>query len=131
MNMDKKILIVDDEPAIRKFLVNAFSKQGYDVISAESAEEALGILDEENIQVLFLDLRLPGMNGTELCRQIRKDNAIACIYAMTGFGSLFELSDCRDAGFDDYFLKPVDLEIFLKTAEDSFSKLERWKKKTP
>lgn len=129
--MNNKILVVDDELSIRKLLDKAFSKKGYDIVTAESGEEALKILDGENIQVMFLDLKLPGINGIELCRQIRKDNSIACIYAMTGFGSLFELSDCRDAGFDDYFLKPVDLEVFIKTAEDAFSKLERWKKKTP
>ena len=126
-----KIMIVDDESSIRKLLNRVFSKKGYDIITAESGEEALDILNRESIQVMFLDLKLPGINGIDLCRQIRKDNSIACIFAMTGFGSLFELSDCRDAGFDDYFLKPVDLEVFTKTAEDAFSKLERWKKKTP
>jgi DNA-binding response OmpR family regulator len=78
---------------------------------------------------MFLDLKLPGMNGIELCRRIRKNNPIACIYSMTGFSSLFELADCRDAGFDDYFLKPIDLSIFMKTAEDAFEKISRWKKK--
>ena len=129
--MTNKILVVDDEQAIRKLLDKAFSKNGYDVSLAESAEKALEILKDENIQVMFIDLKLPGMTGIELCRQIRKENSIACIYAMTGYGSLFELSDCRDAGFDDYFLKPVDLEVFINTAKDAFSKLERWKKKTP
>ena len=129
--MLNKIMIVDDESSIRKLLNRVFSKKGYDIITAESGEEALEILNRENIQVMFIDLKLPGINGIELCRQIRKGNSIACIYAMTGYGSLFELSDCRDAGFDDYFLKPVDLEVFIKTAEDAFSKLERWKKKTP
>ncbi len=129
--MNNKIMVVDDELSIRKLLDRFFSKKGYDIITAESGEEALQILNGENIQVMFLDLKLPGINGIELCRQIRKDNSIACIYAMTGFGSLFELSDCRDAGFDDYFLKPINLEVFIKTAEDAFSKLERWKKKTP
>ena len=128
--MNNKIMVVDDELSIRKLLDRFFSKKGYDIITAESGEEALEILKGENIQVMFLDLKLPGMNGIDLCRQIRKDNSIACIYAMTGFGSLFELSDCRDAGFDDYFLKPVNLEVFMKTAEDAFSKLERWKKKS-
>ena len=129
--MEKKVLVVDDEAAIRKLLDKAFRKKGYTVVLAESAEEALEILKDDYIQVMFLDLRLPGQNGIELCREIRKANPIACIYAMTGYSSLFELSDCRDAGFDDYFIKPVDLVVFLNTAEDAFSKLERWKKKVP
>jgi hypothetical protein len=49
---------------------------------------------------------------------------------MTGYTSLFELTDCRDAGFDDYFIKPIELDLFIKTAENAFIKLDRWKKKT-
>ena len=129
--MENTILVVEDEEPIRLLYKNAFEKQGYTVLTAEDGITAIEILSSANVQVMFLDLKLPGMNGIDLCRQIRKDNSIACIYAMTGYGSLFELSDCRDAGFDDYLLKPVDLEVFMKTAEDAFSKLERWKKKTP
>ncbi len=127
--MEKQLLIVDDEQSIRMLLEKAFGKEGYDVVSAASAEEALEILEENPIQVMFLDLKLPGMNGIELCRRIRSENPIACIYAMTGFSSLFELADCRDAGFDDYFLKPLDLAVFLKTAKEAFEKIERWKNK--
>lgn len=124
--MEKKLLVVDDEQSIRKLLEKAFTKNGYAVALAESGEQALEILEKETLQVMFIDLRLPGISGLELCRQIRVVNPIACIYAMTGYGSLFELSDCREAGFDDYFLKPIDLEIFIKTVEDSFDKIKRW-----
>ena len=128
--MEKRILVVDDEESIRKLLDKAFAKSGYSVVQAESAERALEILESHNIQVMFFDLKLPGMNGIDLCRTVRKANPIACIYAMTGYGSLFELSDCRDAGFDDYYLKPINLDVFINTAKEAFSKLERWKKKT-
>ena len=127
--VEKKILVVDDEASIRKMLKKAFTKAGYSVVLAESAEQALENLKDDPIQVMFFDLKLPGMSGINLCRIIRKENPIACIYSMTGFNSLFELADCRDAGFDDYFLKPIDLDIFLKTAEDAFEKIARWKKK--
>ncbi|MCD6307970.1 MAG: response regulator [Candidatus Latescibacteria bacterium] len=125
----KQVLIVDDEQSIRTLLDKAFTKDGYDVVLASSAEEALDLLDDHPIQVMFLDLKLPGMNGIELCRRIKKDNPIACIFAMTGYSSLFDLADCRDAGFDDYFLKPLDIAVFLKTARESFEKIARWKKK--
>lgn len=127
--MDKKILIVDDEASIRTLLEKVFTKAGYMAFTAESGEAALELLEDNKIQVMFVDLKLPGMNGIDLCRKIRKDNPIACIYSMTGYGSLFELADCRDAGFDDYFLKPVDIEVFMKTAAESFEKLSRWCKR--
>ncbi len=125
--MSNKILIVDDEEAIREMLELAFTKAGYAVRCAEDAEKALEVLKQEPFQVMFLDLKLPGMNGVDLCRQIRKDQPIAIIYAITGYTSLFELSDCREVGFDDYFSKPVELKDLFKAAKDAFERLERWK----
>ena len=124
-----KILIVDDEKAIRDMFEMMFTKAGYDVRSAESAEAALELLEDENIYVMFLDLNMPGMNGVELCRKIRKNTPLAIIHAVTGYASLFELSDCREAGFDDYFYKPVNTATLLKVAQDAFKKLDRWKKR--
>jgi DNA-binding response OmpR family regulator len=127
--MNKKIFIVDDDLQIRLMLGKVFKKDGYEVRSAESAEEALEILEKEKYQVMFLDLKLPKMNGVELCRRIRKNNPIGIIYAVTGYASLFELADCREAGFDDYFKKPVEIKILLKAAQDAYDKIGRWKKR--
>ena len=77
---------------------------------------------------MFIDLKLPKMDGVELCKQIRKDRPLAVIYAVTGYPSLFELAHCREAGFDDYFIKPIDLEVLLKASEDAFARIDRWKK---
>lgn len=127
--MKNKVLLVDDERNILEVFGEAFEGAGYTVRQAESAEEALDILKKENIQVMFLDLMLPGMNGVDLCREIRKDHPLAQIFAVTAFASLFELADCREAGFDDYFTKPVNLRMLLKAAKDAFERLERWKKR--
>ena len=126
---DRDILVVDDELAILTALEKVFSRAGYRAYLAETAEEALGILEKENINVMFLDLNLPGMNGVELCRKIRKDRPIAVIHAVTGYASLFELSDCREAGFDDYFTKPANMEMLLTAAHNAFEKVDRWKKR--
>ena len=48
---------------------------------------------------------------------------------MTAYVSVFALTECREAGFDDYFTKPVNLKLFHKAADDAFEKIERWKKK--
>ncbi len=125
----KKILVLDDEVHIKDMLGQAFSKAGYAVRLAESAEETLDILKDEKIQVMFMDLKLPGMNGVELCRKIRKESPITIIHAITAYASLFVLADCREAGFDDYFNKPVDLEVLFKAAQDAFEKIDRWKKR--
>ena len=126
---DKKILVVDDEKAIVSLLKQAFSRAGFEVRAAESAEEALKVLEQEDIMVMFLDLNLPGMNGMDLCKRIKKDKPMAIVFAVTGYASLFELADCREAGFDDYFKKPVDMKSLVRAANEAFERIDRWKKK--
>jgi CheY-like chemotaxis protein len=53
------------------------------------------------------------------------------IYAITGWSGLFEIEECREAGFDDYFKKPISLDILFKSVEDAFEKLNRWKRRFP
>lgn len=127
--MKGKILIVDDELSIRDLFAETFSEADYDVRLAENGEQALNILKVERIDVIFLDLRLFGMNGIELCREIRRTNSLSLIYAVTGWAALFEIEECRQAGFDDYFTKPVKLEMISNAVEYAFEKLGRWKRR--
>ena len=125
--MVRKILFADDEVAMRKAFEQAFSQKVYVVRLSESAEEALEILKQENINVMFLDLRLPKMSGVELCKQVKKTNPKAIIYAVTGHASIYDVVLCCNDGFDDYFTKPMDLEILVKAAQDAFEKIDRRK----
>jgi CheY-like chemotaxis protein len=129
--LDRKLLIVDDESSIRDLFQSAFSDSGYQVHLAENGEQALDILKRHDIDLVFLDLKLFGMNGIELCRRIRKDKPISIIYAMTGWAGLFEVEECREAGFDDFFTKPFQLEVIFKAVENAFEKLARWTKRYP
>jgi CheY-like chemotaxis protein len=123
--MAKKVLIVDDEVEIRTLLETVFTKEGYEVHTADSAESAIELLENVKIYVMFLDLNLPGMNGIDLCAKIRKDIPMAIIYAITGYASLFDIANCRDAGFDDYFTKPVSLNNLKQVTDNAFQKLDR------
>jgi CheY-like chemotaxis protein len=126
--MEKRILVVDDEAPIRSMMALAFTKAGYEVQTAASAEEALDLIETYKYLVFFLDLNLPGMNGIDLCRLIRKDNPLTIAYAITGYANTFEVFDCREAGFEDYFTKPVGLKKLIEAAERAFQKLGRWKR---
>ena len=128
MATERKLMIVDDEDSIRELLSKYFSDAGFLVKTAANGEEALNISKDDNIQVYYLDLLLPKMNGVELCRKIRKARPTAFLFAMTGYASVFDLVQCREAGFDDYFTKPLKLELLLQAANDAFAKLERWRK---
>jgi len=122
------ILIVDDEESIRDLLIRIFSGEGYKVKSVETAEKALEVLKDENYQIFFIDIQLPGMNGLELCRTIRKDNHTAILFAMTGYSSVFQLVEARQVGFDDYFEKPFSLKLILKATEEASERLLRWRR---
>lgn len=123
-----KILVVDDEESILNLFVKAFTQYGYDVRTATSGEKALEMIETQDLLVMFLDLNMPEMDGLDLCRQIKKKLPMAVIYAMTGYASLFDLAACRDAGFDDYFKKPVNLTVLKEAAQQAFDRINRWKK---
>lgn len=126
--MNRMILVIDDEKSIRDLFESALSDIGCEVYLAENGGEALDILSrKKEIELIFIDLRLFGTNGIELCRQIRKTNSIAIINAITGWSGLFEIEECREAGFDDYFKKPIALDMLFKAVNDAFEKLDRWK----
>ncbi len=126
---EKKILVVDDEPDLRDLYTAAFRKSGYEVKAAESAEKALELFRLERYFVVFLDLNLPGISGIDLCRCLKQESQMIIPYAVTGYASLYELTNCREAGFEDYFTKPVKLSILEQAADHAFRKLDRWKQR--
>ena len=127
--MEKTILIVDDAAPVRKLLASALSKRGYSVTTAENAQTALDKLQENYFHVMFLDLHMPDMSGVELCEKIRRNYPLSFMYAMTAYVSIFALTECREAGFDDYFVKPINIELFDYAAKEAFVKIQRWSSK--
>lgn len=123
------VLVLDDEENIRKLLSGALERAGLEVRTAASAEEALELLKTEDIRVMFVDLQLERMDGIEFCRRVRKDRPVDCLFAITGHTSVFDLVKCREAGFDDYFIKPLDMGVLVKAAQNAFEKIERWKRR--
>ena len=122
----KRVLVVDDEKGIRDLFCRVLETAGYEVETAESGEQALKILEHEKFPLLLFDLNLPGIDGIELCKKARKIMPISIIIAITGYASLFQLHDCRQAGFDDYFLKPVSIKTLLEEVELASKRIDRW-----
>ncbi|MDD5475960.1 MAG: response regulator [Syntrophales bacterium] len=123
---DNTILVVDDEGFIRELFEDICADSGYGIRAAADAMEALAMLQKEDINVIFLDLKLFGMNGIELCRRIRSEKPLAIIYAMTGWAGLYEVEECREAGFDDFFRKPLSVEQIDRAIVEAFEKIRRW-----
>lgn len=122
----RKILFVDDEESILEIYRQLLDNTEYEVFTAANGKEALEIIEKNVIPLMFFDLNMPEMSGLELCETIRESNSISIINAITGYSSLFELVEIRNAGFDDYFKKPMELKKLLKVIEDCFEKIDRW-----
>ena len=71
MSASAKVLVVDDDPAVRKSIDRVLSSKGYAVITAENGEEALRKLNEEKYDLVYTDIRMPGVSGLEVAEQIR------------------------------------------------------------
>jgi CheY-like chemotaxis protein len=127
--LKRKILVVDDEETITSLFKSLFPETLYEVHTVQDGLEALKLLEDTPVNVIFLDLKLFGMDGITLCRQIRQTNPIAIIHAITGWAVLYDLEECRSAGFDDYFVKPLDIDLILSTVQEAFKKLDRWGKR--
>ena len=106
------ILIVDDEPQIRRVMRTTLSSNGYSVIEARSGEEALDIIGKERPELVLLDVNMPGMSGLEVCREIRDQSEVAIIM-LTVRNSEHDKVLALDAGADDYVVKPFSIEELL------------------
>lgn len=126
--MKSKVFVVDDDELIRKTLDRVLDRAGYEVLTAASGAEALEILARKpEVRVFVLDLMMAGMNGLQLCREIKKTIGAECvIYALTGHVQDYHVEACREAGFDDYFTKPFNVTTILNAVALAVEKVERW-----
>ena len=109
-----KILIVDDEPQIRRVLRVTLSAQGYVVSDARTGEEALEQLRSERPDLILLDVNMPGVGGLQTCRIMRESSDVAIIM-LTVRDSERDKVDALDAGADDYIVKPFSTpELFAR-----------------
>jgi len=113
----KSILIVDDDRIIVEVLSVMFKKYGFIVFKAEDGLEAWNIFNNENIEVVLTDIRMPGLDGRELSYQIRNQSPFTKIAVMTGEESDVGTELLNDGTVDYFFLKPFDInnvcEIFI------------------
>ena len=103
----KKVLVLEDEASIRSFIVINLRRAGYDVIEAESGEEAMDLLRENpDTRVALLDIMLPGIDGFEVCRRVRATNTRIGIIMLTARSQEMDKVTGLMTGADDYVTKP-------------------------
>ncbi|HYZ78839.1 MAG TPA: response regulator transcription factor [Gaiellaceae bacterium] len=108
-----KILVVDDERAVRESLRRALELEGYDVDLAGDGLEGLARVEESQPDVLILDVLMPGMDGLEMCRRLRRGGNRLPVLMLTARDAVENRVAGLDAGADDYVTKPFALEELL------------------
>ncbi len=109
MKRDLNILVVDDEEEISKLLSDFFTDSGYRVFTATNGADARGLVTKESIDVVFLDLKLPGESGVSLLPSLLSIKPTLKIIVITGYPAFQSPLEARENGAYDYFVKPLDL----------------------
>jgi two-component system KDP operon response regulator KdpE len=106
------VLIVDDEPQIRRVLRTTLTSHGYAVLEARTGDEALELIRTEQVDLILLDLNMPGRSGVETCREIRATGDVPIIM-LTVRNTERDKVQALDAGADDYVVKPFGSEELM------------------
>ena len=120
MNNKHCILVIDDEPAIRRSFELALEDSGYQVTTVDSGEKGVDEVNNHNYKLVFLDLKMPGMNGVQTLRKIREFSMSLPVYIVTAFHKefLMELDDVRKEGLPFQLLrKPIGSIEILALAQ--------------
>ncbi len=108
----KKILVVEDEVKIARFVELELNYEGYEVSVTHDGREGMKMFGEKKYDLILLDLMLPGFNGLEICRRIRKESDVPIIM-LTAKGEVMDKVTGLDSGADDYITKPFAIEELL------------------
>ena len=109
MTKPARILVIDDEPAIRRFLRTGLSSQGYELVEAEAGQAAIDLVPREKPDLIVLDLGLPDMDGLEVLQQLRRTSLVPVIVLSVRSDETGKVK-ALDLGADDYVTKPFGME---------------------
>jgi two-component system nitrogen regulation response regulator NtrX len=124
--MFPSILIVDDEPSILQSLSGLLSDEGFDVVTASNGYEALKIIDKESPDLVLLDIWIPGMDGIETLKEIKKSNPYVQVVIITGHGTIETAVKATKLGAFDFIEKPLSIDKVIVAINNSlnFRRLE-------
>jgi CheY-like chemotaxis protein len=115
------VLVVDDDPVVRKSFDRVLSGKGYAVITAESGEEALRKLNEEKYDVVYTDIRMPGMSGLDVAEEVKARRPWTPVVIITGYGTEAAEARAKAAGVAKFLHKPLSPETIEDSARDALA----------
>ena len=113
--MARTILVIDDERNMRWVLERALTKAGYDVVTAERGEQGIQQFALYAVDLVLLDLKMPGMDGMTVLRELRRQNRAVPILLLTAYATVPTAVEALRIGANDYLRKPFDVETVLAT----------------
>ena len=108
-----RILVVDDEESIRRTLRMTLEYEGYDVLEASSGAEALETIERENLDLVFLDIKMPGMDGLEALEELKERGRSPAVIMISGHGNVQTAVSATKLGAFDFIEKPLETERAL------------------
>ncbi|MDY0016895.1 MAG: response regulator [Candidatus Delongbacteria bacterium] len=108
-----KILVIDDEPELREFVVMSLELNNFDTVEADNGKKALSILEEEDFDCIVSDVEMPHMTGPEFLKSFRETNKVIPVIMLTGVKDLNTVVDVMKAGAQDYLVKPINVDELL------------------
>jgi CheY-like chemotaxis protein len=113
----KKILVVDDDPVVGRSFDRVLSGKGYAVITAANGEEAMSKLSAETYDMVFTDIRMPGMSGIEVAERVKASQPWLPVVIVTGYGTQDNEARAEAAGVSGFLRKPLSPEMIVGTTE--------------
>jgi len=107
----RRVLVVEDDPAVRAVVGEVCRRDGYDVVEASSGRQALRIVEVNEPDIVLLDWVLPDVSGIEVCRELRRQGVICPIVMLTGRTANVDMVVGLEVGADDYITKPFDARV--------------------
>ncbi|KPA18141.1 response regulator receiver protein [Candidatus Magnetomorum sp. HK-1] len=117
-----KIMLVDDEKRFLETTAKLLNKKGMDVITAESGVKALEVLILNDIHIVILDVKMPGMDGIETLKKIKANFPLVEVIMLTGHGTMDSAIDGLKAGASDYLIKPAEIDELIRCVKKAFEK---------
>ena len=117
-----KVLFVDDEVDFLETLMKRMKKRGVDVAGVGSGEQALDYLYNQPVDVVVLDVRMPGIGGINTLREIKKIDPLMEVIMLTGHASIEAAIDGMELGAFDYLMKPADFDELFYKIQDAFKR---------
>jgi DNA-binding NtrC family response regulator len=119
---DLKMMLVDDEERFLSTTQKLLQKKGYNVLTASSGTEALEKLRTHPVHVVILDVKMPGMDGNAVLREIKRQFPITEVIMLTGHATVESAIDGLKSGASDYLMKPADIGEIIQKAEDAYAR---------